>query len=108
MKRRVVIGMLGTQLDAGSGTARWERWRPTVSLGMSEDFLLDRLGLLVDWRRYGKLAKAVTEDIAQVSPETHVRHHDTYLSDPWDFEGVYATLHDYLRAYDFRPDEEDY
>lgn len=108
MKRRVVIGMLGTQLDAGSGTARWERWRPTVSLGMHEDFLLDRLDLLFDARRYGKLAKAVTEDIAQVSPETQVSHHDTYLSDPWDFEGVYATLHDFLRAYDFRPDEEDY
>jgi len=107
-KRQVVIGMLGTQLDAGIGPARWEKWRPTVSLGMHEHFLLDRLELLVDERRYGKLAAVIAEDLAQVSPETHVRRHDTYLSDPWDFEGVYATLHDFLRGYEFRPEEEDY
>jgi transcriptional regulatory protein RtcR len=107
-KSQVVIGMLGTQLDAGIGPARWEKWRPTVSLGMHEHFLLDRLELLVDERRYGKLAAVVAEDLAQVSPESQVRRHDTYLSDPWDFEGVYATLHDFLRGYEFRPDEEDY
>src|SRR6478735_1791670 len=107
-RRQVVIGMLGTQLDSGIGPARWEKWRPTVSLGMHEHFLVDRLELLVDERRYGKLAQVVTEDLAQVSPETAVRRQDTYLNDPWDFEGVYATLHDFLRSYEFRPDEEDY
>ena len=107
-RRQVVIGMLGTQLDSGIGPARWEKWRPTVSVGMHEHFLVDRLELLVDERRYGKLAQVVTEDLAQASPETTVRRHDTYLNDPWDFEGVYATLHDFLRGYDFRPDEEDY
>lgn len=108
MKKQVVIGMLGTQLDAGVGSVRWERWRPTVSLGMHEDFLLDRLELLLDERRYAKLARVVCDDIAQVSPETQIRRHDMYLADPWDFEGVYATLHDFLRAYEFRPEEEDY
>lgn len=107
-KRQVVIGMLGTQLDAGTGPARWEKWRPTVSLGMQEHFLLDRLELLSDTRRYGNLMQQVVEDLAQVSPESVVHQHDIYLNDPWDFEGVYTALHDFVRGYDFRPEEEDY
>ncbi|WP_420007335.1 RNA repair transcriptional activator RtcR [Xanthomonas sacchari] len=105
---QVVFGMLGTQLDSGSGPGRWEKWRPTVALGMHEDFLLSRLELLTDLRRYQKLAEVVREDLGQVSPETQVQLHDTYLADPWDFEGVYATLHDFFAGYTFRPDEEDY
>ncbi|MCW0365942.1 Anaerobic nitric oxide reductase transcription regulator NorR [Xanthomonas sacchari] len=105
---QVVFGMLGTQLDSGSGPGRWEKWRPTVALGMHEDFLLSRLELLTDLRRYQKLAEVVREDLGQVSPETQVQLHDTYLVDPWDFEGVYATLHDFFAGYAFRPDEEDY
>lgn len=108
MKRQVVIGMLGTQLDAAGGPGRWEKWRPTVSLGMHEDLLLHRVELMLDERRFGKLATQVAEDLAQVSPETQVRRHDTYLTDPWDFESVYGVLDDFIRGYDFRPDEEDY
>ncbi len=107
-KRQVVFGMLGTQLDAGTGPGRWEKWRPTVSLGQHEDFQLDRLELLADQRRHGKVLQTVIEDLAQVSPETAVRSHDTYFADPWDFEGVYAALHDFLRGYAFKPDDEDY
>lgn len=47
-KRQVVFGMLGTQLDTGSGPKRWEKWRPTVALGMHEDFVPDRVELLLD------------------------------------------------------------
>ncbi|WP_394539864.1 RNA repair transcriptional activator RtcR [Lysobacter enzymogenes] len=108
MKRQVVIGMLGTQLDAASGAGRWEKWRPTVSLGMHEDFLLDRMELLADERRFARLAGQVAADLAQVSPESDIRRHDLYLSDPWDFEAVYGVLDDFVRGYDFRPDEEDY
>ncbi|NOT88180.1 MAG: sigma 54-interacting transcriptional regulator [Lysobacter sp.] len=107
-RQQVVFGMLGTTLDSGRGPGRWEKWRPTVSLGMHEDFLVDRLELLVDERRYLRLAEVVTEDVVQVSPETTVHRSDTYLADPWDFEGVYATLHDFLRGYAFRPEDEDY
>ncbi len=107
-RRQVIIGMLGTQLDAGTGPARWEKWRPTVALTMYEDFLVDHLDLVVDERRYSALADCVTQDIAQVSPSTQVRRHDMFLADPWDFEAVYATLHDFLRGYEFRPDDEDY
>ncbi|MBP6751204.1 MAG: RNA repair transcriptional activator RtcR, partial [Xanthomonadaceae bacterium] len=31
-----------------------------------------------------------------------------YIADPWDFESVYAALHDFVRAYAFKPDEEEY
>lgn len=108
MKRQVVIGTLGTQLDAGSGPGRWGKWRPTISIGMQEDFVPDRLELLVDQRRYGKLADMIVADLAQVSPETRVNVLDVYLADPWDFETVYGSLHDFLRGYAFKPDEEDY
>ena len=45
-RKTVVIGMLGTVLDAGQGPRRWEKWRPTVSLCQQEDLVVDRLELL--------------------------------------------------------------
>ncbi len=105
---QIVIGMLGTTLDAGVGAGRWEKWRPSVALGRYEDFLVDRFELLLDERRYKALADTVAQDFLQVSPTTQLRRHDIHFADPWDFEGVYSTLHDYLRGYDFKPEEEDY
>jgi len=108
MNKNVVLGFAGVQLDAGDGPNRWERWRPTVALGMHETFLVDRLELLVDLRRHRTLANQIAADLKQVSPETELRLHDTYLEDPWDFESTYATLHDFCRAYAFDPDRERY
>ncbi|WP_313247122.1 RNA repair transcriptional activator RtcR [Stenotrophomonas rhizophila] len=107
-KRQVVFGMLGIQLDAGTGPGRWQKWRPTVALGMHEDFVPDRIELLVDARRFGTLTALVREDLALTAPDTAVHIHDTYMADPWEFEGVYACLHDFLAGYAFQPDEEDY
>jgi len=107
-KAAVIFGFLGTQLDAGDGPGRWEKWRPTVSLGMHEDFLVHRLELLVDQRRYSSVTARVQEDLAQVSPETAVVVHDTFIADPWDFESMYATLHEFCRGYAFDTDREDY
>lgn len=107
-KRQVVFGMLGIQLDAGTGPGRWQKWRPTVALGMHEDFVPDRIELLVDARRFGTLTALVREDLALTAPDTAVHVHDTYMADPWEFEGVYACLHDFLAGYAFQPDEEDY
>jgi len=81
--------------------ARW-----SLSLGMHEDFLPHRIELLLDERRYAKLARMVCADLQQVAPEMDVRRHDTYLADPWEFEGVYSTLHDFLASYPFQPEEE--
>ncbi|WP_394825062.1 RNA repair transcriptional activator RtcR [Pendulispora albinea] len=106
-RKLVVLGLLGTTLDAGHGNKRWERWRPTVALTQHEDLLVDRLELL-----HGKdsaaLADTVVADIGRVSPETAVVRHAVEFKDPWDFEHVYGRLHDFARAYPFNPDKEDY
>jgi len=104
----VIVGFVGTQLDAGDGPGRWEKWRPTISLGMHDDFLVHRVELMIDQRRYSALSARVQEDLAQVSPETQVVMHDTYLADPWDFESMYATLHEFCRDYPFDTEKEDY
>jgi len=107
-KPLVVIGFLGTVLDAAEGPGRWERWRPTVALGMFEDLLVSRVELLLDERRYTKLAGRIRTDLAQVSPDTELRLHDTFLADPWDFEQVFAALHEFARNYPFDSEREDY
>lgn len=107
-KPLVVIGFIGTVLDAADGPGRWERWRPTVALGMFEDLLVSRVELLLDERRHAKLAGRIRADLGQVSPETEVRLHDTFLADPWDFEQVFAALHEFARRYPFDSEREDY
>ena len=104
---RVVLGLLGTNLDAGRTPARWESWRPTVALCQHEELLVERLELLYQ-RGHGGLAEAVREDLAAVSPETEVRLHEIDLRDAWDFEEVYGVLQDFARGYPFDPEREEY
>jgi len=103
----VVIGLIGTNLDAGEGAERWNRWRPTVSLCQHEELLIDRLELLHQ-RKESDLVKSVRDDIRSVSPETEVRPHELGIRDPWDFDEVFGALHDFARAYPFDPEKEDY
>src|SRR5436853_4936531 len=105
--RRVIFGLLGTSLDVGRGPHRWERWRPTVSLCQHEDLAVDRMELLYP-RPGTTLAKQVSEDIMQVSPGTKVNTHLVEQRDPWDFEEVYTTLHDFAASYPFDPEHEEY
>jgi transcriptional regulatory protein RtcR len=105
--RRVIFSLLGTTLDVGRGPNRWERWRPTVSLCQHEDLAIDRMELLYP-RPGTTLAKQVSEDIAQVSPGTTIKTHLVEQRDPWDFEEVYTTLHDFAAAYPFDPENEEY
>ena len=102
----VVFGILGTQIDLG-GKHRWDRWRPTVDLCRHDDLIVDRLEL-IHGSDHAELARAVIADIARVSPETRVHQRCLDLADPWAFEEVYAGLLDLVRAYPFRPDDEDY
>jgi transcriptional regulatory protein RtcR len=103
----VVLGLLGSTLDAGVGPKRWGRWRPTVDVCRHEDLVVSRFELLHQ-RPWAALAQTVVADIAQVSPETEVRPHVIELKDPWDFEEVYAALLDFTRSYRFRPEAEEY
>src|ERR1700694_6023499 len=100
VKKTVVLGLLGSVLDAGHGPRRWERWRPSVALCQHDDLLVDRFELLYE-PKFTKLGQQVAEDIRSVAPETEVRPQSVSLHDAWDFERVYAALHDFARAYPF-------
>jgi transcriptional regulatory protein RtcR len=106
-KRQVVIGFLGTVLDAGRGPKRWEKWRPSVAVCQHEEFIVDRLVLLHPPNQVN-LVKDVTADIRRVSPETEVDARPMRLANPWDLEEVYGALHDFARAYPFKPEREEY
>jgi len=107
MRPLVLLGFLGTQIDAAYTGRRWDRWRPTVSLFQHEDFVIDRLELLRG-KKGGELAQEIMDDIASISPETELHDHILEVKDPWDFEQVFARLHDFANLYDFKPEEEDY
>lgn len=107
MKKCVVIGLLGTTLDTGVGAKRWEKWRPSISLCLHENLLIDRFELLGQ-EKYAALSRVMIADLKTASPETKVVPRVIEFKDPWDFEEVYAALHDFARGYPFSPDEEDY
>ncbi len=104
-KPHVALGLLGSSLDTGRGQSRWERWRPTVALCQHADLLLSRFELLYQ-RRFQTLADQVVADMRVASPETVVTLHRVEFDDPWDFQSVYAALHDWARAYPFRSADE--
>ncbi|MCL2724879.1 MAG: RNA repair transcriptional activator RtcR [Polyangiaceae bacterium] len=103
----VVFSVLGTNLDAGVGKKRWDRWRPTVGLCQQEDLLVTRLELL-HGREHTALAETIASDIAHVSPETVVRRVPFEPKDAWDFEEVFGALHDIASSYSWKTDREDY
>lgn len=107
MHKKVVIGLLGSTLDQGRHAKRWNLWRPSVSICQHEELLVDRYHLLYQ-EKHAVLAERIIEDIKTVSPETEVVSDKIEFSDPWDFEEVYAVLHDYARKFRFDPEKEDY
>ena len=106
-KQIVVIGFVGTQLDKGSGSARWERWRPTVAMTQHDDLVIDRFELLYNGKHLA-LVEQLQRDIASVSPETKVVPQQLPIADPWDFEDVYGSLFDFAKRYPFDTDREEY
>ena len=106
-RRSVAIGLIGTNVDRGHGPGRWDAWRPTIACCQHDDLLIDRFELLYP-KRLSVLAQTLEEDIRRISPETTVRLLPHEMADPWDFEEVYGSLHDFARAYPFDPDAEDY
>ena len=94
MRKTVAFGFVGTVLDyAGRGSQRWSKWRPTLCLCQQESLVIDRLELLHDAR-----SRSLFETLKR----------DIELHNPWDFEEVYACLHDFARGYEFQPEKEDY
>lgn len=107
MRRRVVISILGTTLDAGRRDDRWKRWRPTVALCQHRDLFIDRMELIHD-RRYESLAMQICSDIDEISPATSINRNIIEFRDPWDFSEVYTALRDFARGYPFDVEREDY
>ena len=107
MKKTVVLGIVGSVLDAGFHSERWQRWRPTVSLCQHDDLEVSRCELFHQ-PAHVDVARCVAADIGRVSPGTEVRLHVTDLKNPWDFEEVFAALHEFAGGYPFDPDREDY
>ena len=105
--KTVALSFLGTQIDAGKGPDRWNRWRPSVALCQQDDLVIDRFELIHD-RRHTKLAELIEEDVRGVSPETEVVHQIIDFDDPWDFQEVYSEMRDFADAYPFNPEEETY
>ena len=106
-KKTVILGILGSILDSGFRDERWQKWRPTVSLCQHEDLEVSRVEIMHQGE-HADIAGCVAADIGRVSPGTSTRLHVTALRDPWDFEEVFATLHEFARSYPFDPDTEDY
>jgi transcriptional regulatory protein RtcR len=107
MKKKIVIGFAGIQLDGGRDTERWNKWRPSVSITQREDVLIDRFELLFngDHRR---LVGRIVDDIALTSPSTKVTAHCLPIVDAWDLEDVYSALLAFSKEYKFNTDEEEY
>jgi len=106
-RKTVIIGSIGSVLDAGFHSERWTKWRPTVSLCQQPGLPVARFELLHQ-PAHRDIARCVAADIQRVSPATRVNLIAQELEDPWDFEEVYGALHDFARAYPFAPEQEDY
>lgn len=107
--KKVVIGLIGVQLDQrGAGEERWNRWRPTVSLGQHEDVVWDRMEILTE-KAHRRLVSLVQKDLRQISPTTEVRECLVdFGGDAWDFEKVYGALYDWAKGYAFDVENEEY
>jgi len=103
-KKSVVFGFLGTKLDAGLTDKRWERWRPSVALFAHEEFVPDQLELFISKQEHVALAQQVANDVATLREGVEVNAHLMDIADPWNFQQVYAALHEFAKAYEFQED----
>lgn len=99
-KKTVVIGFVGSTLDQGKKPERWQRWRPTMSLLMHEDLMIDEMVLLHDRRNTG-LIQHLKQDALQLSPQTRITGQQISIRDPWDFSDMYGALYDFVKSYSF-------
>jgi transcriptional regulatory protein RtcR len=108
MRKKVVIGFLGTTLDTGLTEKRWERWRPTVALFGQDSFVPDGLELLTFPGTFPSLIDQVTADVRSLSQTASVNVHELSVTNAWSFQEVYAALHEFATSYTFREDTDYY
>lgn len=105
MRRKVVIGFLGTTLDSGVTERRWERWRPSVALFAHDTFAVDTYEMLITDEKARNLADLVAKDVhTRLAPAAVINTHILPVSDPWDFAATYSALHEFAVNYHFRED----
>ena len=106
-KKHIVISFLGTQLDAGQGQGRWQKWRPNVAMNQRNDLRIDRMELFYA-EKYRDLAETVKADIRERSAHTAVNLVKMELKNPWDFSEVYTKLAAWSANYPFDTEDEEY
>jgi transcriptional regulatory protein RtcR len=99
--KNIVFGFLGTKLDSGFTDKRWERWRPSVAMAAHEDFRIDVVELFLTSEDHRGLAEVVAKDIVKLQPHAQVNLRVLAVDDPWNFQQVYAALHDFAKGYAF-------
>ena len=107
-KRTVIFGVLDPFWDANIDHPSTGYWRPTVSAVSAPDFHIDRFELLIQSTAKKQLADEVIAAMKLASPNTKVVPHFHQYGDLWDFEEVYAYLHDEVADYPFDLDKEEY
>lgn len=103
--KRVILTILGSQLDSGLTNKRWERWRPTVALA-DKNFGADRIEILLTNEAHQGIADTVVKDIHSLGTGVDVVLNSVPMNNPWDFEEVYSRLYDFAKNYDFKDGEE--
>lgn len=104
----VVVSVLGQKLDhQGLGKRRWSRWRPNVAILMQNDFKVDHF-ILIHHKDEEDLADLTVRDMHEIAPNTRITTHVVDYENPWDFEQVYAQLHDFTTFYPFSPEQANY
>ncbi|PID66105.1 MAG: transcriptional regulator [Gammaproteobacteria bacterium] len=100
--KNVVISIIGSVLDAkGRGKPkRFYQWRPNFAIALHEELAIDRFDLLYN-RPESRLAKQIGGDIQGHNEQAEVNLHHINYRDPWDFEEVYAKLHEFAVNYPF-------
>lgn len=106
--KTVVIGILGARLDhQGLGQRRWNRWRPSISIVLQDEFPVDKF-LLLYHPNERELAELTLRDMRELRPGIEALGYPVHYDDPWDFGQVYEQLHDFTRQYEFDPEHERY
>ena len=107
IRQNIVWGFLDPNWDRNEAHPGIGFWRPTVAALADPGFPVARFELLVQME-HRCLANEVITAMQAVSPGTEIRTHEHRYADLWDFEEVYAYLHDLVADYRFDLEGEEY
>ena len=106
-RKIVVFGFLDPFWDQDVDHPGTGHWRPTVAAVSSPALPVHRFELLVQ-PESAALADEVSIAMRAACPGIDIRRHTHPYRDVWDFEEVYAYLHDVVADYPFDLEKEDY